>query len=220
MESRHQTYLFAHQNAQAAHHPYKLPVDYKTECMEGKLPIHPTICYSDDALRKYFNRVKNADWYENTVFIITADHTAQSVDKKYGSSKGIYAIPLVIFDPSNTVHQLIKNTTQQADITPTALDYLGIPVDMIAFGQSALNANQDGFSVSYLSGLYQLIRNEHTILFDGEKLVSAYYNDDNQLKTRFIQKPTKAINESEEKLKAIIQAYNDRMINNKLTVDD
>ena len=204
----------------SAHHPYKLPNDYKSVCPKGKLPIYPTICYSDDALRKYFRRIKNTDWYRNTVFVITADHTAQSNNKKYGTTQGIYAIPLIFFDPSDPTHKLIKNTVQQTDITPTALDYLGIPVNMIAFGQSAFNPKQDGMAVNYLSGLYQLIQNDHTILFDGEEMIAGYKNDSNSLDVKSINKPTKAILRSEKKLKAIIQAYNNRMIDNKLTLDE
>jgi phosphoglycerol transferase MdoB-like AlkP superfamily enzyme len=204
----------------SAHHPYKLPADYKSVCPKGKLPIHPTICYSDDALRHYFGRIKNTAWYKNTVFIITADHTAQSTNKKYNTTKGIYAIPLVLFDPSKDTFILIKNTVQQADITPTALDYLGLPATMIAFGKSGIDKSQNGMAVNYLSGLYQLIQNDHTILFDGEELVAGYKNDSNSLDVKSISKPTKVIIESEKKLKAIIQAYNNRMIDNKLTLDE
>lgn len=204
----------------SAHHPYKLPSGYTSDCPEGKLPIHPTICYSDDALRKYFGRVKNTDWYKNTLFIITADHTAQSINKKYNTSKGIYAIPLIFFDPSSSHHKLIENTVQQADITPSALDYLGLPTRMISFGKSAFDPAQEGLAVNYLSGLYQLIENEHTILFDGEQVVSAFEHNQNGLDVKPILKPSDPLRKSEKKLKAIIQEYNQRMIDNKLTVDE
>lgn len=77
----------------SAHHPYKLPTEFNNQCKEGSLEILKMICYSDIALQKYFEKVKKSDWYKRSIFIITADHTAQNVSEKYGTSLGMYASP-------------------------------------------------------------------------------------------------------------------------------
>ena len=205
----------------SAHHPYILPSNFEGNCPDGELPIHPTICYSDQALKKYFEKIKDAPWYQNSVFLITADHTAQNVDPRYGTSKGIYSIPLVIFDPSVAQSKIISKVTQQADITPTILDYLGLPANMIIFGQSALDQTQKGFAINYLNNIYQYIDDDYTILFDGENTISAYENQKDPLfKVNLMDQNESKIELSELKLKAIIQTYNNRMINNTLFIDE
>ena len=204
----------------SSHHPYRLPEGYVPECDEGALPILKMICYSDDALRTYFNEAKKQSWYENTVFLITADHTAQSIDKRYQTPRGVYAIPIILFDPRKKENVLISKTTQQTDITPTLLDYLGFGARFVSFGQSALEPGNEGFAVSHLSDLYQLIDDSSTILFDGRHIIGAYEHENNSMIMKPVKEKTPNIANSETKLKAIIQSYNDRMINNNLKIDE
>ncbi|MEQ9063580.1 MAG: sulfatase-like hydrolase/transferase [Vicingaceae bacterium] len=199
----------------SAHHPYSLPAGYQGNCPAGPLPIHKTVCYSDDALRHYFKIAATQPWYQESVFLITADHTAQSASPKYKTTSGIYAIPLIIFDPSNPNGYEVIKTTQQADITPTLLNYLGFPVNMIAFGQSAIDTNSKGMAVNYLNGLYQLIEDDHIILFDGQHVVAAFASDENGTE-HALDNNMPAVLESEKKLKSIIQQYNKRLVENDL----
>lgn len=205
----------------SAHHPYKLPAGFEGQCPEGKLPIHKMIFYSDIALKKYFNRIKGEEWYRNSIFILTADHTAQSVSPEYGTSLGVYAIPLILFDPSESTGKIVGKTTQQADICPTLLETLDIPCEALFFGQSALDSASEGFAINYLQGIYQFTDDTYHISFDGEKVLSVFkYKEDKQLQNDLSSSSEAEINKSLLKLKAIIQNYNTRMIHNKLTVQN
>ena len=43
------------------------------------------------------NQVKDEEWYKNTLFVITADHTNISFDKKYKTSIGIFRVEVARF---------------------------------------------------------------------------------------------------------------------------
>ena len=60
----------------SSHNPFKLPngIDFP----EGTLQIHRTIRYVDDSLKAFFAQAALEPWYENTLFVITGDHTSLS----------------------------------------------------------------------------------------------------------------------------------------------
>ena len=62
----------------SSHHPYSIPPAIKSQFPEGPLPIHASVRYTDACLRDFFTTAARSTWYSNTVFIITADHTAEA----------------------------------------------------------------------------------------------------------------------------------------------
>jgi len=58
----------------SSHAPYVIPEKYKNKFPKGKNELHETIAYTDYALKQFFNTAKKQPWYNNTIFIITADN--------------------------------------------------------------------------------------------------------------------------------------------------
>jgi uncharacterized sulfatase len=78
--------------------------------------------YVDDAIRQYFNRAKQTEWFDNTIFIITGDHRMVTMNKKSSLSK--YHVPLIIYSPLLKEHKVFKGVSCHLDITPTILSLL------------------------------------------------------------------------------------------------
>lgn len=203
----------------SSHHPYKIPEEHKGRFPKGELPIHETIGYTDHALGRFFEAASQTEWFDHTIFLITADHTAQSHGAKYATSAGIYAVPLIIFDPRNAVGTTIDEVTQHCDILPTLIDYLGFPAQILAYGGSNFDHDRMGFTVNYLNGLYQYITPDRLMKFDGNKVIGYYdYHVDSLLKNNLVKEEPELVERDERRIKAIIQSYNHRMINNQLTI--
>ena len=47
------------------------------------MPIHQCIGYSDYALKCFFEKASHESWFNNTLFVITADHNNLGYDKPY-----------------------------------------------------------------------------------------------------------------------------------------
>ncbi|MBC8084561.1 MAG: LTA synthase family protein, partial [Hymenobacter sp.] len=62
----------------SSHEPFTVPAQYQGKFPAGTQPIHPTIAYADLALRRFFRAARQAPWYQNTLFVLTADHTSQT----------------------------------------------------------------------------------------------------------------------------------------------
>ena len=209
----------------SSHHPYNVPDIYKDKFISGTLPIHKSIQYTDYSLMLFFNDAKKTEWFKNTIFIITADHTSLTRSKLYKNKVGIYSVPIIFFDPSNdTLVGVSDKICQHCDIMPSVLDYINYKKEFISYGNSIFdnNNNNNSFSINYINGIYQIIKGDYMLQFDGKTSIALYkFNDDTLLKNNLIENKAYSNNKItlENEIKAIIQSFNNRMINNNLTVE-
>ena len=208
----------------SSHHPYTIPSQYEGKFPKGNLPIHESIGYADYALRQFFAAAEKTNWFENTLFIITADHTQENSNAKYANLLGTYRVPIAYYAPNYFQDTVIKTVTQQADIYPTAIDLLGLESSFISFGQSAFQTVTP-FSVSYINEVYQYIENDYVLHFNGESTIGLFkWKTDNQLKSNLAlpnDTETKAIKAAmEQRLKAYLQQYQTRIVNNMMTYEN
>ena len=203
-----------------SHHPFQIPEKYEGKFPEGTLPVHKCIGYTDNALRRFFDEAKKQPWYNNTVFVITNDHTNLTDHPQYQTDLGLFTGPVIFFSPGDPDFKgCHEGLAQQIDIMPTLLGYLGYNRPYIAFGQDLLNTpKEETFVVNYPNGVYQFAKNGYVIQFDGEKTTAVYSLDDKLMQHNLLG--TVDITEMERQLKAIIQQYMSRMNENRMTVNE
>ena len=206
----------------SSHPPFAIPERYKEKFPATEVPIFGSIRYSDNALRLFFEKAEKQPWFNNTIFVLTADHTSESVDPEYMSDLGRYKVPIVFYAPCMPlyVHGFdTKHVMSQADIMPTLLGMMGYDKPYVAFGQDAFAQQpEDKFVVNYITGngYYQYLQGDWMLQFDGEKVVHAYrFKEDKLQKNDLCGKHPK---EYEQRLKSVIQQYMHRMNNNELVV--
>ena len=205
----------------SSHHPYKVPEEYKDIYKEEGIVIHKCIRYTDNAIRRFFEKAKTQPWYKNTLFVITSDHTNLSDHAYYQTDLGGFCSPIIFFDPSGELKPGMRNAiAQQIDIMPTVLSYLGYDRPYVAFGCDLLTTkDEDTWAVNYLNGIYQYIKGDWLLQFDGQKAKALYrFRTDLLLKDNLLTKEPKIVKDMERQVKAIIQSYMTRMVNNQLVV--
>ena len=204
----------------SSHHPFGLPEQYRDSLRdEGGSPIHKCVRYTDLALRRFFARASREPWYQNTVFVLVADHTNQSTHDVYKTDLGLYSIPIIFYTPDGSLKPALRDDiiVQQTDITPTLLHLLGYGKPYLAFGDDVLAADPAGtWAFSYNAGVYQLVKGDLMLQFDGSKTTAVYrFKTDKLLRTNLVnQLPEQQ--EMERFLKALIQQYMSRMNENRL----
>lgn len=218
----------------SSHHPYKVPEAYASVYRDEPLskhksvirddnPIHKCIRYTDEALRRFFATASQQPWYKNTIFVITSDHTNVYDHAEYGTDLGLFTAPLLFFDPSGEMPRgMSESIGQQTDIMPTVLSWLGYQKPYVAWGVDLLSTPaSETWAVSYINGIYQYVCGDHLIQFDGQKVTAVYaWRTDRLLQHNLLPglKNHPDINAYERRLKAIIQSYMQRMVNNELVV--
>jgi len=205
----------------SSHHPYTIPEKHKNEFKGGELEILRSIEYADFSLKEFFETASKMPWFKNTLFVLTADHTAQPIGAFYKNKVGMYNIPIIFYSPNDSMLRGVNHTiTQQIDILPTVLDYLNYQKTFLAFGNSALDSTTSHFTANYNNGIYQLIENDFALFFDGINSLELYnIKTDPLLSTNLIKTNKILVKQMENRLKAIIQNYNNRLIRNKLTAE-
>ena len=204
----------------SSHHPYNVPEQYRDSLKdEGGRPIHKCVRYTDLALRRFFERASHEPWYQNTVFVLVADHTNQNSHDVYKTDLGLYSIPIIFFTPDGSIKPAMRDDViaQQTDITPTLLHLLGYERPYLAFGNDLLGVDPgQTWAFNYNAGIYQLIKGDLMLQFDGEKTTALYrYKTDRLLKDNLVgQLPQQQ--EMEQFVKALIQQYMSRMNENRL----
>ena len=204
----------------SSHHPFAIPDKYKQQFPEEHLPIQKCIRYTDMALGKFFATARKQPWFQNTIFVLTSDHTNQSDHAEYQSDLGGFCSPIIIYDPSHPEGRIEDKVAQQIDILPTVLGMLGYQKPYFGFGIDVLNTPADKtWAVNYLNGIYQYVHYGYVLQFDGTNSKGIYKLDDRIMQHNLIGKvPQQSQMESE--LKAIIQQYMMRMTQNRLNSQD
>ena len=142
------------------HRPYTYP--------EGRIDIpsgygrEGAVKYTDYAIGEFLNQARQKPWFEKTVFVFVADHTAGSAGKE-DLPVAKYQIPLFILSPNILKAQDISMLASQIDLAPTLLGLLNLDYTSIFFGRNVLR--DYGASGRTLVGNYQ-----HLGLFDGQSL--------------------------------------------------
>ncbi len=189
----------------SSHHPFEIPEKYKATFPEGPLEIHKCIRYTDMAIGKFFETARRQKWFENTIFVLTSDHTNMSDHKEYQTDLGGFCSPIIIYDPQKPEGEMQDKIAQQIDIMPTVLGMLGYQKPYLAFGIDVLNTPaEDTWAVNYLNGVYQYVKHGEVIQFDGKNFKGEKV------------KSEKVKGEMELELKAIIQQYMERMTQDRL----
>ncbi|NWJ50044.1 MAG: sulfatase-like hydrolase/transferase [Bacteroidetes bacterium] len=203
----------------SSHHPYSIPAEYKGKFRKGNLPIQESVMYSDFAVRKFFKTVSKMPWYKSTLFVITADHTSEGDLPEYKSRVGEFQVPILFFKPAGNLKGYHEKVVQQVDILPSILDYLKYKGKVISFGHSVFDSTALKINVTFINDNYQIIQDNYALEFDGKVSHGLFdYKSDPLLKKNLININRKKAVDMEKILKAVIQQYNSRMINNKLVV--
>lgn len=203
----------------SSHDPYPIPEKYRNKFPEGPLPILKSIAYTDYSLNKMFQMASKMDWYENTLFIITADHTSIAIDKKYNTRIGRVRMPLFFFSPGDSALKgNSRKIVQHLDMVPSILDYIGYDKSFVSFGKSVFRSEGYDYSINYNDINYQIIDSAYCLLFDGENSIGLYnYINDELLNENLIDKREDIKKSLEKTLKAYVQNYTYRMNQNLLT---
>lgn len=202
----------------SSHHPFKVPERYEGVFPKGPLPVHECIGYTDNALRKFFDYAKTMPWYENTLFVFSADHASVAYLEEYKNTPGAFAIPIFFYRPDNSLQRLDTTTiAQQTDILPSVLSYLNYPADFCAFGKNVFDSSKSQMAINYTNENFQCFYKDFVLQFDEKSSVNLYnFKKDRYFKDNLLRSGVQEQDTMENYTKAFIQQYTNRMIDNRM----
>lgn len=131
------TPFFAHIMTVSNHRPFTYPAG-KISIPNDSKSRAGGVMYTDYALGRFLEEARKQPWFENTVFLITADHCASSAGRTE-IPLGRYHIPAVIYAPGIIEPGIVEGTVSQIDLMPTLFSLLGMGYDSHFYGKSVFD---------------------------------------------------------------------------------
>lgn len=156
------------------HRPYTFP--------EGRIDLpqgnrRGAVKYTDYAIGKFIEDAKSKPWFEDTLFVIVADHCA-SVAGKTKLPVAKYHIPMIFYGPSLVRPGTYNRLVSQIDVPPTLLDLLGVAGSEHFFGHNMFteaHLPERTFISNYQSlGYY---KNDQLIVLSPKQAIEAFRID-------------------------------------------
>ncbi len=121
------------------HRPYTYP--------DGRIDIPSpggrdgVVKYTDYAINDFIERARGKSWFDDTVFVVIADHCAKSAGKE-ALTVAQYHIPLLIYSPKHIAPGTVDRLVSQIDLAPTLLGLLNFSYQSQFFGRDVLAPHQ------------------------------------------------------------------------------
>lgn len=167
--------VFAHIMTTSNHRPYTYP--------EGRIdiPSHTgrdgAVKYTDYAIGQFIRLARNKPWFNNTLFVIVADHCASSAGKT-DLPVNRYKIPLLIYSPGFVKAGTMPRLMSQIDIGPTILGLLNFSYRSKFFGYDIFKlepGRERAFVSTYQSLGY--VKNDSLVILKPQKVTETFTPD-------------------------------------------
>ena len=168
------------------HSPYQFP-DGRIELFDPeKETVNNAVKYADHALGRFFELARNSDYWEDTVFLVVADHNS----RVYGSEVipvDRFHVPGLILGGSIKPAR-IATVASQIDLGPTLLSLIGIESEHPMIGRDltdSVNSSGPGRAIMQFNTSQAYMEGDQVIVMQRDQPVSQFQYVDRHL----IQEP-------------------------------
>ena len=164
------------------HRPYDFPPDRIAFPSDERKPEY-AMAYADWALGDFYAKAKQKDWFEETLFVIAADHAP-----KIGGNADIpidhYRVPLLFLAPKELQPRVVSHAGSLMSVPKTILGLLGISDTEEFYGSNLFSSEKSLVPVEhdYHVGLFE--NNQLTVLLHGGGISEWDYKNDRLMPKR------------------------------------
>ena len=148
----------------------------------------------DHAIGEYFDLVKKASYFKNTIFLLFGDHGTSDPqalhmpNSDYDLKLRSYRVPLIIYGPEMVESDVEKNDVSQlVDILPTVLGLTGKPYQNRTLGRDLLNGQIVNDPLTFITN--NKMAKPHNAVIGEKYYLSKGYNGEIKLHNIASDKP-------------------------------
>jgi len=160
------------------HRPFTYP-DGKINFPSSKKNKLYVVKYTDYAIGRLITEARKKPWFDNTIFVIVADHPAGNSSKKFLNPKH-YRVPLIIYAPTILAPQKIDKLASQIDVAPTLLGLMNMSYTSRFYGTNLMKESPDRAYISTHRKLGYMTR-DTLIILEPDKKITYYKRTGNNL---------------------------------------
>ncbi|MFH1936536.1 MAG: sulfatase-like hydrolase/transferase, partial [Bacteroidota bacterium] len=126
----------------STHSPWDQPYEKPLTWGDNEREYINAALYTDHCLGEFFEQAAGKPWFDNTLFIIVADHSHNSYYNWHPHSREYHKIPMLFY--GNVIREEFRGTTwgkmgNQHDIPATLLAQLDLPADQFHWSKNLFN---------------------------------------------------------------------------------
>jgi phosphoglycerol transferase MdoB-like AlkP superfamily enzyme len=161
----------------SSHEPFDVPGPVIVPGEERGDKFRNAIAYTDRCLGRFFRRCKESGAWDNTLFVLVADHGTRHVGNLDPGEPAAYTIPLVFTGGAMKVRDsLVTTLGSQTDLAATLLAQLGIDHSRYRYSKNLLDPSALPFAYYAYSRAAAFVDERGACILD---LESRAYTGDN-----------------------------------------
>lgn len=151
----------------SSHEPFEIPSKPKFPGNEEVYQYLSSAYYADSCLGDFFAEAKKREWYNNTLFILIADHGHRHLGKKVIYDTNRFSIPMLWLGGAlNIEPKKIDKTCSQIDLATTLLNQVNLSDSNFVFSKNILNPHTQPFAYYAFNNGYGFVSATDTIVYD------------------------------------------------------
>lgn len=157
----------------SSHEPYTVPMERRMD--DDYLN---SMYYTDMCLGRFMRQAQEREWWDNTIFVLTADHGHAGPDNVGVTDRRKFNIPLILTGGALTVRDsLVSTYGSQTDIAATVLGQLGIDADGFTFSKNLLDPSAKDFAFFDFDDGFGFVTPDNYQVYDNQ--MKSYLRIDN-----------------------------------------
>lgn len=129
----------------SSHEPFDVPHKSQFNGSDDDSKFLNSVHYTDSCLGDFIQKAKQTDWWDNTWFILVADHGSRLPGNISYSSSAKFKIPMLWLGGAVITDTIISKTTSQIDIPLMIGNQLDMEFENFNFSKDVLS-NEKGFA--------------------------------------------------------------------------
>lgn len=148
----------------SSHEPFTVPMEKVHDN-----PYLNSMYYTDKCLGEFFAEAKKKSWWNNTLFIMMADHGHDGPNRVGNEHKMKYNIPLVMAGGALAVTDTVfTRIGSQIDLAATLLPQLGISPEEFTFSKNLFSNNAPEYAFYDFNDGYGYVTPKEVVVYDNK----------------------------------------------------
>lgn len=127
------------------HSPFEYPDNRIEQYDEEKQTVNNAVKYADYALGEFFKKAKQSDYWENTLFLVVADHNSRVYGAEIVPVERFHVPALIL--GADVKPQQYSRLASQIDLAPTLLSIMGMNATYPAIGRDLTRSKMPGRAI-------------------------------------------------------------------------
>lgn len=144
----------------SSHEPFKVPYEKLEE------PFLNSVAYTDSCLGDFIDRLRELEQWDNSLFVLVADHGERYPRELPNYATDRFHIPLILAGGAVKEAMRIETYASQMDLAATLLHQLNITHESFTFSKNILNPESPHFAYFSYPNAFGILTEENQVVFD------------------------------------------------------